>query len=110
MKVCRKQIGEKILFRGIKQSSIVRSLVITGEAFKENRTEILLMNRNINILGMYYVNPYFSGVLDKINGSKEQALKVAGFVCTVPIQGSARGLQPRGRWLPNNEQLLNELS
>lgn len=39
-------------------------------AFKENSVEIPPMNRNINILGMHYVNPHFSGVLDKINGSK----------------------------------------
>lgn len=45
------------------------------------------MNSNINILGVYYVNPCFSGALDKINGSKEQALKAAGeilCVCCAP--------------------------
>ena len=83
MKVFRIQTGEKILFRAVEPSSVVKSLIIFGKTFKENGVEILSMNRNINILGMYYVNPYFSGVLDKINGSKEQSLKAVGeiFVC-----------------------------
>lgn len=63
------------------------------------------MNRNINILGMHYVNPHFSGVLDKINGSKEQALKVAGkvvfffFVCCAP-QSLGAGLAAQGDGVP----------
>lgn len=85
MEVLRGQTGEKILFRVIKSSPVVRSLIIFGKAFKENSVKILPMNRNINILGMYYVNLYFSGVLDKINGSKEQALKAVSeiLVCVL---------------------------
>lgn len=93
MKVSRRQTGEKILFRAIKLSSVVRSLIVFGKAFKENSVEILSMNRNINILGMYYVNLYFNGVLDKINGSKGQALKAVGeilVVCAVPLEGSVQ--------------------
>lgn len=67
-------------------------------AFKENSVEIPPMNRNINILGMHYVNPHFSGVLDKINESKEQALKVTGevFLCAVPLKVLVQGSQLRG--------------
>lgn len=78
-------MGKKILFRAIKSSSVLKSLIIFGKAFKENSVKILPMNRNINILGMYYVKPYFSGVPDKINESKEQALKAVGeiLVCVL---------------------------
>lgn len=71
-------------------------------AFKENSVEIPPMNRNINILGMHYVNPHFSGVLDKINESKEQALKVTGevfFVCCAP-QSLGAGLAAQGDGVP----------
>lgn len=76
-------MGEQILFRAIKPSCVLRSLSISGEAFKANSVEVLSMNSNINILGVYYVNPCFSGALDKINGSKEQALKAAGEILWV---------------------------
>lgn len=68
-------------------------------AFKENSVEIPPMNRNINILGMHYVNPHFSGVLDKINESKEQALKVTGevFFCVLcPSKSWCRARSPGG--------------
>lgn len=97
VKVFRIQTGEKILFRAIKPSSVVKSLIIFGKTSKENSVETLSMNRNINILGMYYVNSYFSGVLDKINGSKEQALKavVEISVCVLcPLK--AQNSQPMG--------------
>lgn len=100
MKVFRIQTGEKILFRAIKPSSLVKSLISFGKTFKENSVEILSMNRNINILGMYYVNPYFSGVLDKINGSKEQALKAVGeiFVCVLcPLKARCSTHSPQRR-------------
>lgn len=81
------QTGEKILFRAVKPSCVVRSSIISGKTFKENSVKILSVNSNINILGVYYVNPCFSGALDKIKGSKEQALKAAGEifgVCCAP--------------------------
>lgn len=91
---------KKILFGAIKPSSVVRSSVVFGKTFKENSVEILSMNRNVNVLGMYYVNPYSSGVLDKINGSKEQALEAAGEIslCVLcPLKARCRTCSPRGR-------------
>lgn len=97
MKGFRIQMGEKILLRVIKPSCVVRSLIVSGKTFKENSVEILSMNSNINILGVYYVNPCFSGALDKINGSKEQALKATGgiFVCVLsPLKVQCRTQSP----------------
>lgn len=58
------------------------------------------MNSNINILGVYYVNPCFSGALDKINGSKEQALKAAGEILCVCCAPWRLGAKLRAHWGP----------
>ena len=56
------------------------------------------MNRNINVVGMYYVNLHFSGVLDKINRSKEWAFRLLSDFCVyaVALEGSVRHSQPTG--------------
>lgn len=58
------------------------------------------MNSNINILGVYYVNPCFSGALDKINWSKEHALKAAGEILCVCCAPWRLGAELRAHWGP----------
>lgn len=93
-------MGEQILFRAIKPSCVLRSLSVFGKTFKENSVEVLSMNSNINILGVYYVNPCFSGALDKINGSKEQALKAAGEILWMCCATWRLAAELRAHWSP----------
>lgn len=95
-----RQTREKSLSRAINPSSVIRSRIVFGKTLKENGIEILLMNRNVNILGMYYVNPYFSGALDQIKGSKEQAVKAVGEISLgvlCPLKAGCRTCSPWGR-------------
>lgn len=68
--------------------------------FQRKQFEILSMNSNINILGVHYVNPCFSGALDKINGSKEQALKAAGEILCVCCAPWRLGAELGAHWGP----------